>query len=71
MTPSKGYSLRKIFSKATPDALSLLKGMLQLNPEKRISVNDALEQPYFSLLHKPAREFTCEKFDISFEFEAK
>jgi len=71
MTPSKGYGLRKIFSKATPDALSLLKAMLQLNPEKRISVNDALAEHYFCLLHKPAREFTCEKFDISFEFEAK
>jgi len=71
MTPSKGLSLRKIFPKATRDALSLLKGMLQLSPEKRISVNDALAQPYFSLLHAPAREFTCEKFDISFEYEAK
>jgi len=71
MTPSKGYSLRKIFPKATRDALSLLKRMLQMNPEKRISVADALAQPYFSQRHKPAREYTCEKFDISFEFEAK
>jgi len=71
MTPRKGYSLEKIFQQATPDALDLLTDMLQLNPIRRISVNDALAHPYFSQLHNPAREVTCEKFDISFEFEAK
>jgi len=71
MKPRKGYSLQKIFHQATPDALDLLTDMLQLNPKRRISVNDALEHSYFSQLHNPASEGTCEKFDISFEFEAK
>jgi len=71
MTPREGYSLQKIFHQATPNALDLLTDMLQLNPERRISVNDALAHSYFSQLHNPATEVTCEKFDISFEFEAK
>jgi len=71
MTPRRGYNLGKIFTQATPEALDLITGMLQLDPTKRISVNDTLAHPYFSGLHNPAKEVTCEKFDISFEFEAK
>lgn len=70
MTPYKGHKFSKIFSKATPDALDLLTGMLHLDPNKRISVDDALAHPYFSEQHDPAKETTSEKFDISFEFES-
>jgi len=71
MKPYKGRSLQKIFSEATPDALDLLTRMLQLDPNERIAVDEALAHPFFSELHNPAKEVTCEKFDISFEFEKK
>jgi len=70
MTPSKGKSLERIVTKATPDALDLLIKMLKLDPSKRIRVAEALEHPYFAELHDPAKEITCERFDIGFEFEA-
>jgi len=70
MAPSKGKSLEKILTKATPDALDLVTKMLRLDPSKRISVVEALEHPYFMELHDPAKEITCEPFDIGFEYEA-
>jgi len=70
MGPSKGKSLEKILTNATPDALELIKKMLTLDPTKRISVVKALEHQYFKELHDPAKEITCEPFDIGFEFEA-
>jgi len=69
MKQYKGHSLDKVFHQATPDALDLLKRMLLLDPEKRISVDEALAHPYFSEQHNPAKEVTCKKFDISFEYE--
>jgi len=70
MAPSRGKSLEKILTKATPDALDLVTKMLKLDPSKRISVVEALEHTYFKELHDPAKEITCEPFDISFEYEA-
>merc|ERR1711920_178104 len=70
MGPTKGKSLEKILTKATPDALDLVKKMLKLDPNKRISVVEALEHTYFKELHDPAKEITCEPFDIGFEYEA-
>lgn len=70
MAPSKGRNLRKMFSKASNDALDLLTKMLELDPGKRISVENALAHPYLKELHDPDKEITCEKFDIAFEYEA-
>jgi len=70
MAPTRGKSLEKILTKATPDALDLVTKMLKLDPSKRISVVEALEHTYFKELHDPAKEITCEPFDISFEYEA-
>jgi len=69
--PHRGITIQKIFAKAAPEAQDLLARMLQVDPTKRISVIDALAHPYFTEQHNPAKEVTCEKFDISFEFEAK
>jgi len=70
MDHCEGKNLRKIFSKASEPALDLLSKMLEVDPRKRISVAKALEHPYLQEHHNPAKEVTCEKFDISFEFES-
>jgi len=70
MDHCEGKDLRKIFATASELALDLLTRLLEVDPRKRISVEEALEHPYLKEHHNPAKEVTCEKFDISFEFEA-
>jgi mitogen-activated protein kinase 7 len=49
-------------------ALDFLKRLLQFAPEKRLSVEQALEHPYLALLHDPSDEPVCDtSFDFSFE----
>lgn len=67
MQPSRGRNLSKIFHNASSEALDLLISMLQLDPNKRISVVDALAHPYLKELHDPAKEVTCKKFNSAFE----
>jgi len=67
-------SLRKVFpaSKCTDEALDLLEKMLVFNPEKRITVDEALEHPFFKTVRVKHYETTCpSKFDFSFEKESK
>lgn len=59
-----------LFPKANPLGLDFLDKMLQFNPSKRISVDEALRHPYFANLHSPEDELECEEvFDFSFEVE--
>jgi len=67
MKPSRGRNLKKIFHSASPEALDLLMKMLQLDPNVRISVVDALAHHYLKELHDPAKEVTCKKFNTAFE----
>ncbi|KAM3596322.1 uncharacterized protein V6R79_012365 [Siganus canaliculatus] len=39
-----------------PDALDLLKGLLVFNPDKRLTAEQALQHPYVSRFHNPAKE---------------
>ena len=59
----------ELFPQANPLALDLLEKMLNLDPHERISVEEALEHPYFSVWHDPQDEPECQvKFDFkSFE----
>lgn len=58
----------EIYPQANPQALDLLEKMLSFDPEKRITVDEALEHPYLSIWHDPADEPVCtEKFEFSFE----
>uniref|UniRef100_A0A4W3GJW3 Mitogen-activated protein kinase 15 n=1 Tax=Callorhinchus milii TaxID=7868 RepID=A0A4W3GJW3_CALMI len=50
-------TLDELLPKTTPpDALDLLKKLLVFNPEKRLTSEEALEHPYVSKFHNPAKE---------------
>jgi mitogen-activated protein kinase 1/3 len=59
----------RIFPNASRAAIDLLLKMLHYNPEKRITVEEALKHPYLQSLHDGEDEPTCQAFD--FEFESK
>ena len=60
--------LKKKFPGSTPDALDLLEKMLLFNPNKRITVNQCLEHPYFKDVRDPSKEEEAD-FHLEFEFE--
>jgi serine/threonine protein kinase len=61
---------RVLFPNAKSDALDLLEKMLTFNPEKRITVEEALKHPYLAALHDPTDEPSCSsKFNFDFENE--
>ena len=57
-----------MFPNANPQALDLLEKMLAFDPQRRITVDEALQHPYLAIWHDPADEPICaEKFDFGFE----
>ena len=52
----QGHDLRKIFKNGKPEAIDLIRMMLEINPNERIRVDEALAHPYFSKLHHPRSE---------------
>jgi len=52
-------SLNDLFPQAKPEALDLMKKLLQFNPSKRIDADEALKHPFVSLFHNPQDEPTC------------
>jgi len=68
MGNTPGISLQKIYPIATPLALDLLSRMLAFNPEKRLTVQEALAHPYLAALHDPAEEpIAPPPFNFDFE----
>eukprot|EP01156_Anaeramoeba_ignava_P010460 Anaeramoba_ignava/a479814_110.p2 GENE.a479814_110~~a479814_110.p2 ORF type:complete len:335 (-),score=94.66 a479814_110:219-1223(-) len=58
----------KLYTNADPLALDLLDKMLTFNPDKRITVDEALKHPYLESHYDPDEATECtEKFDFSFE----
>lgn len=71
---STGKDFRKLFPKADPMAIDLLKKLLHFNPEKRITAGDALLHPYFRSIFneedlEPAKNIAS--FNYDFEEEAQ
>lgn len=60
---TKPKSLKSLFPKATSVELDLLSKLLQFNPNKRITVEKALEHPYVSEFHEQYKEseIICDK----------
>ena len=46
LPPTKAKKLRDMFPTASDDALDLLKNLLQFNPTKRLTAEEALKHPY-------------------------
>jgi serine/threonine protein kinase len=59
---------QQLYPSANPLALDLLEKMLEFDPARRISCNQALRHPYLAVWHDPQDEPTCpRKFDFGFE----
>lgn len=62
--------LSKQFPGATVEALEVLREMVQVHPQKRLTVDQALKHTFFATLHDPNDEATSSRpFDFSFENE--
>jgi len=59
LTPPR--PLPAIFPMASVEALHLLNGLLQFSPANRLTAAQALEHPYVSVFHDPAREPVASK----------
>jgi len=61
IAPSDKVSLRSMFPSMSPDAADLLNKLLQFNPNKRITADEALRHPYVAQFHNPTDEPACER----------
>jgi len=61
LPPSRPRSLADMFPGASADALDMLQKLLQFNPNKRITAEQALEHPFVAQFHNPADEPRCSK----------
>jgi serine/threonine protein kinase len=60
--------LPELFPGSSPECLDLLDKMLDLNPTRRITVEEALTHPFLESMHDPEDEPSFEgEIDFSFE----
>uniref|UniRef100_A0A060TBJ1 Serine/threonine-protein kinase BUR1 n=1 Tax=Blastobotrys adeninivorans TaxID=409370 RepID=A0A060TBJ1_BLAAD len=63
--------LESVFSNLTPDALSLLSGLLDLNPQKRLTAIGALAHRFFTTDPLPAKPHEIPSFPSSHELSVQ
>lgn len=64
----KKVNWRQRIPHASDDAIELLEGLLSFNPYKRLTVEQAINHPYFENLRKLDDPPRCtQKFDWSWE----
>ena len=68
MNKRSGKPFESLFKECNPLALDLLKKMLDFNPDRRITVEDALDHPYLTTLHFPDDEPLTDPVSL-FDFE--
>jgi len=56
ITSIKTKSLKSLYKQATNNELELLNSLLQFNPYSRLTIEQALENPYFSEFHNEKKE---------------
>ena len=61
-------NLKTKFPGSSDDSLDLLDKMLKFNPNKRITVNQALNHQFFADIKDPKKEVEAD-FNLEFEFE--
>lgn len=49
-------SLEDVIPNALPDGIDLLKKLLQFNPDKRLTAEQALKHPFVARFHNPEEE---------------
>jgi len=59
---------KSVYPKASEQALDMLDKLLQFNPKKRLTPEEALAHPYMAELHDPEDEPECDQeFDFHYE----
>lgn len=53
--------ISELFKNCEEEAVDLIRKLLVYDPQKRISVEEALQHPFFSQFHNPKEEIVCPK----------
>lgn len=59
LPPAKARRLRDMFPTASDDALDMVRNLLQFNPGRRLSAEQALRHPYVAQFHNAEDEPVC------------